>query len=1589
MIKDIQEINFPSYATLNNATVTLQDMGEKTITATIKIDGDIVPDFSTPWELKFRGESYVMPLREPQGSKENTSLNSTFELTFYHKAIYELKRYFFCTMQPLDSGTAVADKYLASVSLNLKDFVTLFNQVLDYYYNGTITAELNPEWAYAIEPTNIEISNSYIWDVLIKLYDLYAVRWQIDTVGENYIIRIGYNTLNSTHVFKYGFEGGLLRLERSIQDDNIRNQLIGRGGSKNLPYRYFKRKDESQPSFQADPDWIPELQNIYFAELRGKAFREYVQGWKTNKNRQLTDSEGNPILDDDGNPLKKETFNPAGKGAAYLRGALDAKFNPIEYVSNTSSIDKYGILFGGLKNNEDIYPTIQGVEIAGIGRVDEVVDVEQVTNDDVYSTVRYDSVVSYFTEKIATTQSIEGNTTSVIVVKTQPFTVPEGTTIDILPEQKHITAYDTNGKQIDTSGCIVSENINGKVISQVTHEEHGLMAIEAGTYVAEFSVSVENTDKYQITINLEIAPVRMISTNKVIERWGNTFDIWVKNIWQTTKQDDETDDEYARRVWGPILGDRDGNEAKVVFSSGNLSTSEDYEFTIQKGGVHYDTSKTIHAKDEQGNTLEQTYQSEWRITLGKSDADLDSIGLYVPSTKRNGQAGDYFFFTGIDLPHQYVLWAETRLDDYKTDELNKVCDVAPTFSIKFDMIRLTQRNVPITDEKQRIALEQLGVLKKEDTGDFLLETSGLIRLVDLLHPGNAIKLADQRFIGTDAQEFYIKSMTFTYAEPSSESPGLYPEIEMTISDSYESTQSTVATIQSDVEAIQKQVGSISNIEQIIRRVGDKLYLRKDGVEDLSKSPTQFVSKITSDDFQQGFIGGNGWGIYRDENNNTIFEMDKLIARQTFEVSNFVINQISVQGGKIVESAASMEISNVIVDSDGNYECHFDQKKGSVANLFADGDVAMCERFMPNLTQLKFYKRKVLSIGVDYVVLSSLVSETNGSGIPEVGDVICQFGNYTNTDRQYAIVRDVIGGGYERFLEGLNSVNSNGTEYYFAGRQTGAYNNKARWFIGNSDSFVEYKDDKLTIKGDLDVASQIGGVGIQDFGINYAIGTFEPFKKLDRELKGSNNLYSVRGLKSGLTVTVSFDCETTLAFISSPILNGYAQIKFDSAYGNLLLSDKITKSGHYSKTVNLPSGITETTEGIVVLNAMHFGTMTQSDDYYIKISNFKVELGGNETKWTFSPNDPALIQARVSSLDYLKNAMHEDTTISNGLIQSAIIRLGYHENQTDSEGNTQRVFIPQSGVNGIPQANTPGRGIAFWGGGDCIDRALDEVNGAMFGVRMDGTAYASGNVIRFEQDHIMVGDNMRLSEDKMEILDENGLASVKITNTTVPESVSDSGQTQVSQTYTGGQSYHCYYNNNGTELFYDNGSIISGDFASNTFPRNVSIWLNQLSIRFGNPIPSELAIKTFILFELFGKDNVLLYKKTLNFRYPGASTTDYIVLAEDGATKINLYNLDLPSNTPISFKLSLLPVTPTYSFDNSQEAIIQAKMSIIGRNLYENNTLIGTDGILSMQNNGYLLKNNNSFTTIFNPYGLKVDNTGIYRTKDGGKTWTEL
>ena len=59
MIPDIKELNFPEYASLSQATCSLNDMDEMTVTTQVEIDGDIKPDFSYDWEIEFLGERYI------------------------------------------------------------------------------------------------------------------------------------------------------------------------------------------------------------------------------------------------------------------------------------------------------------------------------------------------------------------------------------------------------------------------------------------------------------------------------------------------------------------------------------------------------------------------------------------------------------------------------------------------------------------------------------------------------------------------------------------------------------------------------------------------------------------------------------------------------------------------------------------------------------------------------------------------------------------------------------------------------------------------------------------------------------------------------------------------------------------------------------------------------------------------------------------------------------------------------------------------------------------------------------------------------------------------------------------------------------------------------------------------------------------------------------------------------------------------------------------------------------------------------------------------------------------------------------------
>lgn len=790
MIPGITEINFPSYATLHQATVHFEEMGDRTITTQVLIDGSVVPDFSG-WALEFRGERFVLPTLKPQASKDNSTKNALVDLVFSSSAIHELKRFYFAEMAQIDNGTVIGlniiDKYVATLRLSLTNFVAAFNRVLEYYFpDGGFVMNLNPSYQDSGEVKEFPIDYMYIWDVLLKINEVYGVTWKaVRNSNGVTVIRVGYDPESipdTDHVFQYGFDGGLLRFERHVEDTDIFNVLLGRGGEKNIPYRYFKYTDPFNPIWKSDPDAVHELRTVFFSKLLDSNFRNYIQGWKTNSRRVLEDGESIDSYD-------------ASRGEtdwAYRKGHFDTKFDPVEYVKDDESIELYGIRQGRLEDNEDIFPTIQGIEISPMGRVDEVIDV-YITDEDSQ-------------EAIDDLQTSLGDVTIVVnepyewvnkqANSQYTFVVPDGRVgnIEYAWAEGPLTprGEDPTGA-IDTTNSSLMRG-NAPIPSGDFAAYNGISGIPAGEYYLHILMRItRDAGVSMIQGKFGVNSVTLHCTPKDKISYRQVFTIWIKNLWETTQQSGETDLQYAHRVWDPILGDKLGQSAAVCFSDGWMAGSEDYEFLIQR------LPEVDRTKSRNG------VSSEWKITLVRSDAEYEATGLYIPNTKTGGVpvAGDHFFFTGIDIPIQYVKWAEERLTESKEDSLMDNAWTNPTWLVSLDKIKAHS-------ESENYA----------DTLSAKLDAGVMVTITDPRFTVDSNGVQQQLTLG-------IRSVTFTWNEPTEKNPYIVPDIEIVLSDKIEHT-STYQGVKQEITYISRNYATNSSVKKMARSQGAQTTIGGDG-----------------------------------------------------------------------------------------------------------------------------------------------------------------------------------------------------------------------------------------------------------------------------------------------------------------------------------------------------------------------------------------------------------------------------------------------------------------------------------------------------------------------------------------------------------------------------------------------------------------------------------------------------------------------------------------------------------------------------------------------------------------------------------------
>lgn len=475
----------------------------------------------------------------------------------------------------------------------------------------------------------------------------------------------------------------------------------------------------------------------------------------------------------------------------------------------------------------------------------------------------------------------------------------------------------------------------------------------------------------------------------------------------------------------------DTTDANGVFhAAGSLKRNDNGD--VLRSGV---------AQDIQNDTR----TNEVWVALKKEES---TFGVLMPNANHNYRpsVNDTFVILHISLPEAYIYAAERRLTEAIIKYMSENNDDKFNFSIKFSRIFLEQKQdiLKSLNENSLIKVKYNERVYSLHVSSYSYKMSNNSPLPEVI-----VELSDTITVNRSALQNAINEIKSADGRASF------------VSESGVSSSRAAANLALNGKS------AMMVSEAIVTDLGLKHFVRKKGADTIYDEKTFednifFRKNVQSDDFSRGGMTGTGWGIYKDEQGRTVAEIDKLIARQELEINDLKINQITFDKGTQILSSGGCVVETV-EDLDDVYRCYFNNKNGTFFSGFVVGDVALCQRYDESYANIvKNYRRKVVSVSASYVDLSK--SEFYGNGTPSKDDNIIQFGNVIDTNRQYVIIRDVVGGGNERMLSDLNSVSSSGVEYYFAGRTDG---NTPRWFVGNkSQQFIEYKDGHLQINADV-------------------------------------------------------------------------------------------------------------------------------------------------------------------------------------------------------------------------------------------------------------------------------------------------------------------------------------------------------------------------------------------------------------------------------------------------------------------------------------------------------------------------------------------
>lgn len=493
---------------------------------------------------------------------------------------------------------------------------------------------------------------------------------------------------------------------------------------------------------------------------------------------------------------------------------------------------------------------------------------------------------------------------------------------------------------------------------------------------------------------------------------------------------------------GVFKDDQDAPSCKVELNEKvnfdiNALKQSDFSITMTDGMCAGRKFKVSESIKENGR---------WVLTLQR----VKDIGLYFPYKDFQISKGDHFVLSGIELPVQYVEAASEKLLRYAIAWLIENDHTRHTYAPKiYDIFMARQHDEAMAD------------------------TSGAVKSIhDTIKEGDIMPFKDED-LGLDA-EIIIDRLTIK------EENGKIPSYEVSLREDKEA--GTLQKMQEQITALGRGSGggtTPAQVKEYIASEGSKLFLSKtkqdvaqklirfwegiafgeqsdSNVLGISSDGIATLKEVVSAAFRSGALGsGFKLGNYSDSEDSYL-EVDHLLVRKAAEFVKLVIRELQSVGGEVVLSPASMKISKVDFLKRGMllpeygptplrydvYRCSFLTKRGDeeITNPFAVNDLVRCQTF--NIKEdttanakNKYYWRRVLLVGTDYIDIIALSGGCYGDSQPEVGDELVQMGNTTDVTRQSVLYLSAYGSDSPsiKLYKGVNDYTLDSKEIFVVSR----------------------------------------------------------------------------------------------------------------------------------------------------------------------------------------------------------------------------------------------------------------------------------------------------------------------------------------------------------------------------------------------------------------------------------------------------------------------------------------------------------------------------------------------------------------------------